>query len=232
MNVTVVGDPSVSTMIHAAGATTTDDAESDVVVAVGEDALGTVALDDGDDRPIIPVDCDAPWSVSRTDLEGVIDALLAETLTPVEQPVLSARVGDEYVGHALLDAMLVTSEPARISAYSVADTRDTASSTGEWHTLDNFRADGVVVATPLGSSGYARAAGGTVVGPGAGLAVVPVSPYATQTDSWVLQPPLRLRVERDDAPVSLVLDADVACEVAPHEPVVIEFDRSVSLIFD
>ncbi|WP_410765340.1 ATP-NAD kinase [Haloferax sp. DFSO60] len=231
MNVRVVGDASVEATIRTAGGTTTDEG-GDVVVAVGEEALRTAAIDESTDTPLIPVACDAPWSVSRNDLQSVIEAVLADELASVEHPVLSVRVGDEHVGRALFDVMLVTSEPARISAYSVADTRATATSSGDWHDLDTFRADGVVVATPLGSTGYARAAGGTVVGPDAGLAVVPVSPYATQTDSWVLQPPLRLRVEREEAPVSLVLDTGVATEVEPYEPVVVEFDQTVSLIFD
>ncbi|MFC7204278.1 ATP-NAD kinase [Haloferax namakaokahaiae] len=231
MNFTVVGDASVEATIRTAGGTTTDD-DGDVLVAVGEDALRAAALDVESDTPLVPVACDAPWSVARNDLQGVIEAIVADELAPVEHPVLSVRVGDEHVGRALFDVMLVTSEPAHISAYSVADARAVTSSNDGWHSLDTFRADGVVAATPLGSSGYARAAGGTIVGPGAGLAVVPVSPYATQTDSWVLQPPLRLRVEREESPVSLVLDADIAAEVAPYEPVVVEFDQSVSLLLD
>ena len=56
----------------------------------------------------------------------------------------------------------------------------------------------VVVATPLGTAGYSRAAGGPRLAPDTGLAVVPIAPFAMTADQWVVRPPLGLRVERDD----------------------------------
>jgi len=74
----------------------------------------------------------------------------------------------------------------------------------------------MVVATPAGSVGYARAAGGPVVGPGAGVAVVvPVGPYAVGRDRWVLAPPLGVTIERDEGAVTLFVDGR---EVSPVEP--------------
>ncbi|SEK44311.1 NAD(+)/NADH kinase [Haloferax larsenii] len=249
MRLAVTGDESVVGAIRATGATVVDPDEatsSDIVVAVGEEAVVDAALDSS--GPVLPVDCGTPWSVPRRVLGNTVDSLLAGDIRAVDHPILSVGVGGDHVGRALFDVMLVTSEPARISEYAVAhrrrgeeilndrdenDTDVTADATavpGEWRVADEFRADGVVVASPLGSSGYARAAGGSVVGVGAGLSVVPVSPYATRTDSWVFDPPLRLSVERDDAPVSLVVDDTVARPVAPHESVVVEVVETASLL--
>ncbi|ELZ83325.1 ATP-NAD kinase [Haloferax sp. Atlit-4N] len=239
----IVGDDSVATAVRAAGASVEPtSAEADAVVAVGESALSTVALGSEWSCPVVPVDCGAPWSTPRRGLESRLSAVAAGDGRVVDHPTLSLRVGGDAAGRALLDAMLVTSEPAHISEYGVAraeaavpfssDPTDESRAAARWTPVDEFRADGVVVATPLGSSGYARAAGGAVVGPAAGLAVVPVSPYATQTDSWVLQPPVRLSVERDDAPVSLVADDEVVREVLPSESVVIDRDGSVPLLVE
>ncbi|ELZ74131.1 ATP-NAD kinase [Haloferax larsenii JCM 13917] len=249
MRLAVTGDESVVGAIRATGATVVDPDEatsSDIVVAVGEEAVVDAALDSS--APVLPVDCGTPWSVPRRVLGDTVDSLLAGDIRAVDHPILSVGVGDDHVGRALFDVMLVTSEPARISEYAVAHRRrgesvlndhdennrdvaaDATAVSGEWRVADEFRADGVVVASPLGSSGYARAAGGSVVGVGAGLSVVPVSPYATRTDSWVFDPPLRLSVERDDAPVSLVVDDTVARPVAPHESVVVEVVETASLL--
>ncbi|WP_411965729.1 ATP-NAD kinase [Haloferax sp. YSMS24] len=230
MRFTVVGDESLGTAIREAGGSvvSADEAASaDAVVAVGESSVTEVALDSTLDRPVVPVDCGMPWSVPRRELTDTLSSMLAGDRRVVDQPILSVFVGGEHAGDALFDTMLVTSEPAHISEYGVAhyrsdvptDTRVDQSADDDWVTADEFRADGVVVATPLGSTGYARAAGGAVVGPNAGVSVVPVSPYATQTDTWVFQPPLRLSVERDDTPVSLVVDDDVVREVVPSAPV-------------
>ncbi|AFK18529.1 ATP-NAD kinase [Haloferax mediterranei ATCC 33500] len=254
MKFAVVGDESVGTAVRDAGATVVppNDAEdADAVVAVGEASVSAIALDSTWDCPVLPVDCGMPWSVPHRRLEAHLAPILAGEGRVVDYPTLSVRVEGDHAGRALFDAMLVTSEPAHISEYGVAhastavpfsagvddDSVDDSTVVSDdddtddvWTPVDEFRADGVVVATPLGSSGYARATGGAVVGPDAGVAVVPVSPYATQNDSWVFQPPLRLTVERDDAPVSLVVDTEVAREVAPFESVVVERDDTVPLL--
>ncbi|ELZ91720.1 ATP-NAD kinase [Haloferax mucosum ATCC BAA-1512] len=246
MRFAVVGDESVGTAVRDAGATVVspDGDDADAVVAVGEASVSEVARDSTWDCPIVPVDCGTPWSVSHRDLDAHLAPILAGNGRVVEYPTLSIHVEGDRVGRALFDTMLVTSEPAHISEYGVArsstavpfsdgtdsDSADIGPGGDAWTPVDEFRADGVVVATPLGSSGYARAAGGAVVGPDAGVTVVPVSPYATQTNSWAFQPPLRLTVERDDAPVSLVVDTEIAREVAPFESVVVERGDAVSLL--
>ncbi|KAB1194765.1 ATP-NAD kinase [Haloferax sp. MBLA0076] len=239
MRFAVVGDESVGTTIRDAGADVVSTVESaDAVVAVGESALADTALDVAVDCPVVPVDCAMPWSTPHRTLDDAIASILAGERHVVDHPILSISVAGEHAGRALFDTMLVTSEPAHISEYGVAHVRQGSAIRSDadlldddnWLPVDGFRADGVVVATPLGSTGYARAAGGPVVGPDAGAAIVPVSPYATQTDTWVFQPPLRLTVERDDAPVSLVVDDGVVRDVPPFEPVVVTVDGSAKLL--
>lgn len=176
----------------------------DAVFAVGEDALLS-ALDGEAAAPVLPVAAGyGRYSVRGEDAGRAVTALRAGEARTVRHSAVAVRVGGETVGQASTDVTLMTSEPARISEYSVYD---------DTEEIDSFRADGVVAATPLGSAGYARAVGGSVLAPRTGLTVVPISPYATDTDSWVLRPPVSLSVRRDDAPVSLVLDDDVVRRV-------------------
>ncbi|WP_227355024.1 ATP-NAD kinase [Haladaptatus salinisoli] len=197
------------------------DANPSVVVAPGEAAV-TGLVRAGVSVPILPVGAGPGLeSVPESDVELGIEDLLAEEWTTRNRPLLSASVGGNRVADALFDATLVTSEPARISEYSVrAD--------GEF--VDQFRADATVVATPAGSRGYARNAGGPVVQLGTEVvSVVPVAPFAIHVDDWVLRDPVTLAVERDEDAVVLLADDREVCPVEPHEPVEMAFDGTVEL---
>lgn len=65
-------------------------------------------------------------------------------------------------------------------------------------TIAQLKADGLVVATPTGSTGYALSAGGPIVSPAyTGLVVVPVAPHALNTRAIVLAPSDVLEVIMD-----------------------------------
>jgi NAD+ kinase len=165
---------------------------ADLLVAVGVDGL-RAAGETAASSPILSVGLDAACSLSTSDPATVADAVARVAAESVDAvPAVTHRplqlAAGESTAMAVADCMLLTTQPARISEYAVT--------TGETP-LTEFRADGVVVATPIGSGSYARAAGGPRLAPGSGVAVVPIAPFATQADSWVVQPPLTLTVERD-----------------------------------
>ena len=163
-----------------------DRSDAELLVTVGEDALADCAAR-GESRPLLAVGIASPLSPSRKQLAELLDRLGAQPPTVEVRPL--SVIADGQTATAVFDTTLVTAEPARLSEYAV--------SVGD-RTHAEFRADGVVVATPLGSSGYGRAAGGPLLEPGVGVAVVPIAPFATHTDTWVVEPPLSVRVERDD----------------------------------
>jgi NAD+ kinase len=216
----VVARTEADTTVDTLRASGAIDATPDAVVAVDEAAL-LVARDDAA-VPVLPVDAGVGHhSLPRSAVERAIEAIQSDDAWTVEHPVVTVSVDSEFAGRALTDVTLMTSEPARISEYAVSDATER---------IDTFRADGVVAATPMGSNGYARAVGGPVLAPETGLAVVPISPYATLSDSWVLRSPLSLTVERDDADVSLILDDTVVRRVPAHVPVALERTDSVSVL--
>jgi NAD+ kinase len=222
MNLAVRGDDSdVREAVAASGASLGSAADADALLAVGESAFISLT-DDPVPAPVLPVDAGlGPHSVPRSDLRSVLDALAAGDYRVVDHPHLSVTVNGDTAGDALLDVTLVTTQAAEISEFSVR---------AESVSVDSFRADGVVVATPAGSTGYARAVDGPILSAGTGLVAVPVAPYATVADSWVLRPPIRLGIERDDADVSLVLDDEVCRHLAPDDVVAVESVRTVSLL--
>lgn len=72
-----------------------------------------------------------------------------------------------------------------------------------------FAADGVVIATPTGSTAYSLSAGGPIVVPTFdSLIVTPVAPHTLALRPTILPPDCVLRIEVDDAPDEVLVTAD------------------------
>ena len=206
MNVAIARTPSgaeadrlTDRIAPTAGLSLVDPTAADVLLAVDDNALRAASHDtaDADSRPLLrlpPSDSDNSVADRSTLLEQLATHS-PSTLPTTSRQVLSVQA-DETATRVARDCAIVTTDPARISEYRVGTERTT---------LTTFRADGVVVATPLGTTAYSRTAGGPRLAPDTGLAVVPVAPFAMTADQWVVRPPLTLRVERDDA-VSVLAD--------------------------
>jgi NAD+ kinase len=193
------------------GADPTSVGDAAFVVAVGERALGELASASVE-VPALAVDAGTGVrSVPVDDATAAVEAILETDVARTTRRAFAVHVGDERYD-AVFDVTLVTTEPARISEYRVAAGGDEVS---------QFRADGVVVATPAGSHGYARAAGSPVVAGTTPVAtVVPIAPFAIDTDHWIVsQEDVVLSVERDEGSVSLLVDDRPAGTVDPAEPV-------------
>ena len=191
-------------------------ADIPIVVTASEDALvdvvrWAVERSLADAPAVLAVDVEGVGAVSASDLQIALERYLAGDVRTVRHPVVRAKTQSTAVA-ALFDVALVAAEPARISEFSV-----------HWgeEPVDRFRADGVVASTPAGSVGYNRAAGGPLVAPESDvLSVVPIAPFATHADRWVLPTEgLRLAVERDETPVELLADGRTELSVSRGDPV-------------
>lgn len=90
--------------------------------------------------------------------------------------------------------------------------------------LAAFNADGVIVATPTGSTAYALSAGGPIVSPDARcLLLVPVSPHMIFSRPFVVgaDEEIEITVAGDGLKASLSLDGDEGYEVDPGTPVTV-----------
>ena len=190
--------------------TATVAAEADAIVAVGNAALCDLAATDVS-APVLPIGAENIESVECGSYKSGIERFLNDDYRIREHPLVRVETATAS-GRALFDVALSTAEPATISEFAV----ETASQESADGPVATFRADGVVVATPAGSRGYAHAAGGPVVVPGSGVAaVVPISPFATDPDHWILPlSALSLTVERDETDVTVVVDGQPLCSVA------------------
>ncbi|MFB6117554.1 ATP-NAD kinase [Halosegnis sp.] len=223
----ILGDETAEAAVRAAGGqpvvgrTAVAAADPTYVVAIGESAL-LAAIETVGEVPVLPVEAGVGVrSVSCESLVTAVESLIKGAHDTVALPVIAAQspVGE---ARALAEVMLVAAEPARISEYTV---------TSDGDRVATFRADGVVVATPAGSRGYARRADGPLVAPEVdALAVVPVAPFSTSEDAWVVPPTgLELRVERDETPVELLADDRTAGTVGLGESVQVDRDGTLSI---
>lgn len=195
-------------------------ADPDWLVAVGETALLDLVRA-GVEIPVLPVAAGpGVGSVSRPDAAGAVETVRDGEARRAGRRLLSVAVDDETAA-ALFDVTVLTAEPAKISEYTIH--------AGDRH-VASLRADGLVVATPAGSHGYAGDVGGPVVEPGTGVvAVVPIAPFATDADHWILAPELRIEPERE-GPISVIVDDRERWEIAPGETVRLEVGGHLPLL--
>jgi NAD+ kinase len=122
---------------------------------------------------------------------------------------------DSGTYRALNDAVLNRKPTGRISAFSISIAG---------RRIAQFRGDGVIVATPTGSTAYSLSAGGPILDPAlAAVVVTPISPH-TLTQRPLVVPAsaaLDLRVvgRQADEGVHLTIDGQVSFSLAPGRAV-------------
>jgi NAD+ kinase len=100
--------------------------------------------------------------------------------------------------------------------------------------IARFSADGLVVSTPTGSTGYSLSAGGPVVVPTLdSIIVTPISAHTLALRPLVLPPTVQIRVQAIDGPEQLLVtvDGQSGTTFAPGETLVVRrAERSVPIV--
>jgi NAD+ kinase len=137
-----------------------------------------------------------------TDLESVLERIAAGEFTFDERMVIEGRIlrgggSDEAERHvALNDIVIARGALARVCRLDV--------SVDDTH-LATFIADGLVVASPTGSTGYSFSAGGPILDPvSRNLVVTPIAAYLSALRSVVASPEQVIRCRVVDAHEALV----------------------------
>ncbi|SHE80810.1 NAD+ kinase [Desulfacinum infernum DSM 9756] len=88
--------------------------------------------------------------------------------------------------------------------------------------LTHYRADGLIVATPTGSTAYNLSAGGPIVYPTAQAVILtPICPFTLTNRPIILPGTVEIRVDLDDEAqdVALTCDGQVGCHLAAHDSI-------------
>ncbi len=160
----------------------------------------------------------------REESAGAISDLLSGRYVSTHRMMLRARVhngrsptdGDDRVRDVLNDAVVNKTSLARIVQLELMIDGDFVS---------RYRADGLIVATPTGSTAYSLAAGGPIVMPEVEAIVVsPISPHSLANRPLVLpgEAVISVRVLSKDQDIVLTLDGQEGIQVHPGEIVTVE----------
>ncbi|AGY57326.1 NAD(+) kinase [Gloeobacter kilaueensis] len=156
-------------------------------------------------------------------LHPAIDTLLSEQYILEDRSMLEVRVfRDEHLiweALALNEAVLHKEPLSGMCHFEVAIGR---------HNAVDIAADGIIIATPTGSTAYALAAGGPVVTPDVQvMQLIPICPHSlaarglvfADTESLVLYPPT------NHAHLILSLDGNSGCYIVPGDQVRVRRSR-------
>ncbi len=162
----------------------------DVVIVLGGDGtfLRTARECAGSGVPILGVNLGALGFLSETapeDIESAMDRMIAGEFEVSKRMMLKASIdradpadGEASMSPALNDITVTRCGSLQIMRFSIFV---------NGKELSNFNADGIIVSTPTGSTGYNMSAGGPIVEPEADLIVLtPICAHTLNSRSIVL----------------------------------------------
>lgn len=155
---------------------------ADLLISIGGDGTILHAIQHMNDPiPLLGVNMGAVGflsSVMPENMFKVIDEILENGFDVEERLRLSVSVNDMELPNATNEVVVVTARPAKILEFEVYV---------NGKLLEEVRADGVVVATPTGSTAYAMSAGGPIIDPQVEASViVPLAPFKLSARPWVI----------------------------------------------
>jgi NAD+ kinase len=175
---------------------------TDVLVVLGGDGtfLRAARAVIADDVPLLGVNVGKVGFLSKVeqaDLEKVLGQLVDGRYTIEPRMALEGRILRD--GRPIDDEPLIALNDVVVARGSLARVVRLDTSIDETH-LASFVADGLVVASPTGSTGYSFSAGGPILGPTArNLVVTPIAGYLTTIRSVVVGPEAVVRTRIVDA---------------------------------
>lgn len=185
-------------------------AASDVIAVLGGDGtmLNAMAKLGATDKPVAGINIgNLGFLTSCTDgeVEEFADALLSGNFETSRRTLLCATIksadGAEQKFLALNEVVLARGQTGRLVSLS-------ASVDGEL--LNHYRADGLIVATPTGSTAYSLSAGGPLISPSAAVFVItPICPHTLSQRSLTIDDDLKVELSpenADEAPMLFTVD--------------------------
>lgn len=203
---------------------------SDLVLVMGGDGtiLYTARISKAQSKPILGVNSGRLGFMANTrieDLEYALDCVAKKDFKLDKRHFLLAtdKNGNEY--HALNEFL-----------FSRKDATSMVNVTAEYDgsRINTYWADGLIVASPTGSTAYNLASGGPIVSPDTDVFVVtPVNPHTLTTRPLVLNStrPLKVIIEKQSVEVMFSYDGQIIeIEDFPFEVEIIKSDLTFNLI--
>ncbi|KAF5085637.1 NAD kinase [anaerobic digester metagenome] len=135
---------------------------------------------------------------------------------------VSLAVNGRPLGDALNEGLVVTDRPAKMLRFGVYVDGTPA---------ERFRADGLLVSTPTGSTAYAMSAGGPIVDPQIeGFLLVPLAPYMLSSRPHLISTHRALEITLEtEKPAHLVIDGQSTFELAKESTLTVKKSEQPAL---
>jgi len=187
----------------------------DVVIACGGDGtiLNAARLVAKNPKPILGVNLGALGflaELSPDDVELGVEEIATDQYTVDRRMTLEAEVvGTNTRVTALNDILITKSNQSRIISLEMSE-RD------RW--VNTYVADGIIIATPTGSTGYALAAGGPIVEPSVSCIVAaPICPHSLTVRPMIFADSVEFDIRVTGAPESTIELSGDAQDFRPIE---------------
>lgn len=169
-------------------------------------------------KPVLGINCGTLGFMAGLEMNELplLDHLLSGEYTTEYRTMLDVVVGDT-VYHALNEAVISRGALSRMVEIAVSN---------DGEPVDVYQADGVIAATPTGSTAYSLSAGGPIVDPRVhGLLLTPICPHSLHTRPYLFDESACLTLcsynERDALPLFVTVDGEEAIELKAKEKVIV-----------
>ena len=209
--------------------------EADLVIALGGD--GTI-LDCAKKmakrgKPILGINLGHLGYMAELEMDelGALDKIIEGDYTLDERDMLNIEVFDKngeskYQSYALNDAVISNGSVAKIINLELY---------AEDSLVTSYRADGLIISTPTGSTAYAMSAGGSIADPKVKcMLVTPICPHSFIARQLIFSDETKLKIKNvsvREKSLMLTLDGKINCELFKDDVVKItKLDMTVKLV--
>ncbi|MBC7219108.1 MAG: NAD(+)/NADH kinase [Hadesarchaea archaeon] len=201
----------------------------DALVTVGGDGTVLHAQRLAPEVPILGINLGRRGflaEVNPNDAPRALKMLREGKLRIVERSRLAATVKGKSLPEALNDIVISSGVPGKTTSLEITIDGQEA--------LD-FRCDGIIVATPTGSTAYTHAAGGPVVDPKLkSIVITPICPTHPRQCSIVIPPESLVQVSpmRPGREALVIVDGDPVAKVSQGEKVEVRLSQNWARFFE
>ncbi|NPV61187.1 MAG: NAD(+) kinase [Methanotrichaceae archaeon] len=190
------------------------DLKVDFIVSVGGDGtiLRTIHKM-ADPLPILGVNMGTLGFLVDLEPEDAADRIesLLSGFEVDERPRLKVLLNRRSLPPATNEVALIAASPAKMIEFEILV---------DGSLMEDFRADGVIVATATGSTAYAMSAGGPIVDPRVdALVLVPMAPFKLSSRPWVLpgKSTIEIKLKLPDKDALVVIDGQNMATISQND---------------
>jgi NAD+ kinase len=190
------------------------DLKVDFIVSVGGDGtiLRTIHKM-ADPLPILGVNMGTLGFLVDLEPENAADKIesLISGFEVDERPRLKVLLNRRSLPPATNEVALIAASPAKMIEFEIIV---------DGSLMEDFRADGVIVATATGSTAYAMSAGGPIVDPRVdALVLVPMAPFKLSSRPWVLpgRSTIEIKLKLPEKDALVVIDGQNMATISQND---------------